>query len=428
MNGEITLCSFADSMTDFITLNSEITQTDRLEGSLENDRTTKFVYETLTLADRKTHGIFFSGEMWAKKMFSTLNVEKWKRFIDPSVGVGDLLIEICNRLPLNSSLDETLDEWSRRLIAIDLRESFLKISWMRIQALAISRHRRERGDDLKNSFKELPKSFLVGNLLSLNLPLQQFDCVVMNPPYQKIEAPIKSFVGKGKRSAAAIHLEHVLTQAPNGVGIYALIPDVLRCGSSYQKFRSELSKITKIESFEPHGAFGTHADVDVCILIGYKKKQDDQYKSKAFTKSKKISLGDLFDVSVGPVVPHRTSKSKCEYGYLTAKNAQEGIEISKPPEFASFACRTEKGPFVLVRRTSSPTDKRRARWTLIKTKQKFLVENHLLIIRPKDNTLATCRALIDLLKSEETNEWLNYHMRCRHLTVGALKSIPWFSR
>ena len=427
MNGEISLSSFATALMTAGDQDDEAMYPEKLVSDLMNGHATDFIYNTLSLSDRRKHGIFFSGPSWAQKLLSGQELVKWQRFIDPSVGVGDLLIEICNSLPLKDSANQTIEYWSKRLVAVDLRKSFLDIAWMRIQALAVHRHNIERGQARELIFRDLPESFIVGDALSIELKLSQHDCVVMNPPYQRIQAPSYSFVGKGKRSAAALHLEHVLRQAPPGVGIFALIPDVLRSGSSYEKFRNELKKKTTVFSFDPFGAFGAQADIDVAILIATSKKHEEVHNELKLSDPHEQCVGDFFDVSVGPVVPHRTPTSGRRFGYLTAKNALVGSEISSPTEFATYACRLEKGPLIIVRRTSSPSDKKRARSTLVTTQKEFLVENHLLILKPKDQKVTTCRALLRVLADQRTDTWLNNHIRCRHLTVGALKKLPWIS-
>ncbi|WP_156886095.1 hypothetical protein [Pseudomonas sp. CFII68] len=426
MNGEISLSSFATTLMAAGNPDDE-TMSEKLVSDLMNGHATDFVYSTLSLCDRRQHGIFFSGPSWAKKILSGQKMARWRRFIDPSVGVGDLLIEVCNSLPLKSSASKTIENWSERLVAIDLRKSFLDIAWLRIQALAIHRHSVEKGQASDLVFRKLPENFIVGDALTIDLNLRQHDCVVMNPPYQRIIAPLQSFVGKGKRSAAAIHLEHIILQAPPGVGVFALIPDVLRSGSSYERFRRELRKVADVSSFDPFGAFGTQADIDVAILVAVTKTPMDESKADKVESSRVKKVGDLFDVSVGPVVPHRTPITGKMYGYLTAKNAVVGKEISSPDDFASYACRLEKGPLVIVRRTSSPSDKKRARSTLVTYSKELLVENHLLILKPKDKKVSSCRALLRVLEHQSTNVWLNNFIRCRHLTVGSLKQLPWIN-
>ncbi|MDG3817246.1 hypothetical protein L5B88_09595 [Pseudomonas aeruginosa] len=425
MNGEIPISSFATALMTSGDLDEGSTCPEKLVSDLMNGHATDFIYNTLSLSDRRRHGVFFSGSSWAKKILAGQDLTQWQRFIDPSVGVGDLLLEVCSSLPLQKTATETIDQWGNILIAVDLRKSFLDIAWMRIQALAFHRHAAEKGQSNKIVFKELPESFLVGDALEIELKLNSNDCIIMNPPYQRIQAPENSFTGKGKRSAAALHLEYIVRQAPPGVGIFALIPDVLRSGSSYTKFRRELKKLIQVNSFEPFGAFGPQADIDVAILVAASKAQEKDHTELESEKPHSLCVENFFSVSVGPVVPHRTPTDGKLYGYLTAKNAVVGEEIKAPSVFANYNCRVERGPFVIVRRTSSPSDRKRARSTLFSSREEVLVENHLLILKPKDKKISTCRLLLKVLEDNRTNEWLNHCIRCRHLTVGAIKRLPW---
>lgn len=428
MNGEIPLAAYAHALLrpSGHTLSDDLIASTDINSHADG-MATAMVYDVLSLSDRRQHGIFFSGAAWAKTLVSQLDVLRWKRFLDPSVGTGDLLIEICLQLPLESSVSLTLSAWSKRLAAIDLRESFLHIAWARIQSLAHTRHAELSGKSEEFTPFPLPTSFRVGDALKIPLELHEGDCVIMNPPYQRVIAPDSSFVGAGKRSAAAFHIEHVLNNAKMGVGIVALIPDVLRSGTSYRRFRSELSLRLEIIDFKSFGSFGSAADVDVAVLVGTTDLNPSRINVSKTTDQSSVKLvGDKFAVKVGPVVPHRTLKNGIEYGYLTAKNCTAWEEVSQPCQFENFNARLESGPFIIVRRTSSPSDKKRARATLITYKHELLVENHLLILKPNSGSIKECRALMRLLEDPRTDQWLNNHIRCRHLTVSALSKLPWW--
>lgn len=337
------------------------------------------------------------------------------------------MIEICLQLPLKNSVKATLYAWSKRLAAIDLRESFLQIAWARIQSLAHARHADSTVRLGDFAPLPLPPSFRIGDALLMELELKEGDCVIMNPPYQRVIAPDSSFVGAGKRSAAALHIEHVLKNAQSGVGIVALIPDVLRSGTSYRRFRGELSQRLNIINFSSFGSFGSAADVDVAVLVGITEpKTPDNTPHAPIEQPVTSSVGDRFSVTVGPVVPHRAPRNGKILGYLTAKNAPVWGEVSQPSQFENFQARIEKGPFVIVRRTSSPSDKKRARATLVTYKLEVLVENHLLILKPHNGTINECQSLMRLLEDARTDQWLNNHIRCRHLTVSALSQLPWW--
>lgn len=431
MKGELHLVAFAQALAFSATEGSAVAGTVAPSTeALVNGHATDAVYKILSREDRREHGIFFSGPHWAQRMFAALDIDRWQRFIDPSVGTGDLLLEICRRLPLEATVAKTLATWGSRLAAIELRSSFIQIAWARLQALAMTRHKQQLSVDSLVQASTLPNSFITGDALETSLSLSKGDCVVMNPPYQRMQASEGSFVGQGLRSAAALHTERVLTQAPAGVGLIALVPDVLRSGSSYRRFRDELHRRMEIDSFAPVGAFGGSANVDVAVLIGTTRSSlatsAPAIARSTKRKFKTRTLGDECRIAVGPVVPHRTKGGSTRYGYLTARSAPVWGEMRVPDERARFTARLETAPFVVVRRTSSPGDLKRARATIVAGTESWLLENHLLILRPYSGLLKDCRRLLKSLKNPRTDEWLNEHIRCRHLTVSALKLLPWW--
>jgi len=82
-------------------------------------------------------------------------------------------------------------------------------------------------------------------------------------------------------------------------------------------------------------------------------------------------------------------------------------------------------PFVVIRRTSSPSDNPRARATIIRGNQSVAVENHLIALKPKSGYVRDCQKLTKMLAKPATDIFLNQRIRCRHLTVSAVKDIPW---
>jgi hypothetical protein len=79
-----------------------------------------------------------------------------------------------------------------------------------------------------------------------------------------------------------------------------------------------------------------------------------------------------------------------------------------------------------VRRTSRPGDEHRAVATIVVCDRPVAVENHLLVCRPRDGSGTACQTLLDVLQRPETTSWLDRRICCRHLTVSAVRSIPWW--
>jgi len=113
-----------------------------------------------------------------------------------------------------------------------------------------------------------------------------------------------------------------------------------------------------------------------------------------------------------------------EYPYFHSKNTPGWEVLEDISETRRFQGKVISPPFVIIKRTSSPGDKYRATATIINLKSMVAVENHLIVIKPKNNSLAECKKLLKILRAEKTNDFLNKRIRLRHLTVQVIKDIP----
>lgn len=380
------------------------------------------VYSRLNRESRRATGVFFSGEEWARILLAKIPKGRWKRYVDPSAGVGDLLTAIASRFQRSKSLPLTLRAWSRRLVAVDLEPEFIRLLWIRIVSLALVRHRHYGHPNA--SIFEVPDTFKVGDFLEITLEIERGDCIITNPPYQRIPSE-GGQNGGGMRSAAALHLERLLSVAPKGVGLVALVPDVLRCGRNYRKFRDQLFSVLPNVEIESHGQFSCGVDVDVAVISGVTGKKAQTGVRAASGEGGAIQLiSDRFHISVGSVVPHRDLENGELRPYITARSLQRWGVLREPMQWAGFSSKKIACPFVVIRRTSSPSDKKRAVATIIDVGISVLVENHLLVAQPLSGEISECEELLESLKDERTDRWLNANMRCRHLTVGVIKEMP----
>lgn len=92
---------------------------------------------------------------------------------------------------------------------------------------------------------------------------------------------------------------------------------------------------------------------------------------------------------------------------------------------AFFRGRTFSPPFVTIRRTSRPEQKRRADGVLVVGDRPVAVENHLLVVLPKNGSRSSCEELIGVLADARTGDCLDRRIRTRHLTVSAISDLPW---
>jgi len=136
--------------------------------------------------------------------------------------------------------------------------------------------------------------------------------------------------------------------------------------------------------------------------------------------------GRLTAVRVGPVVPHRHAEKGPLVPYIHARSLPSWSECTDIAESRRFMGRLFAPPFVAVRRTSRPDNGSRAVATLVLGNTPVAVENHLIVFLPKDETVETCRGLMQRLRSPKTDTWLNARLRCRHLTTRALAEMPWW--
>lgn len=331
------------------------------------------------------------------------------------------------KLPVQPGLTATLTAWGQRLAGFDLHKNFVRATHLRLAVLAQSRgaapdlpiHR-----SLSSFFPQIRRA----NGLREIRKLSPITHLIVNPPFASVNAPKRCQWAKGRVTKAAFFFEHCLELLPADAVVSAILPDVLRSGSRYQRWRETMESLAEVRSVRSVGNFKT-ADVDVFHLqmrrLGDKPSRR-KLKGIWWTKrGAKPTVGHRFAVHVGSVVPHRLKSAEGPVSaYLHAKHVPHWGEYQAGAEKVAFAGRLFKPPFVVVRRTSSPTDRFRALGTLIVGQEPVAVENHLLVCLPNAGGAAECRRLLAQLRDPRVNRYLNRRIRCRHLTVGVVRDIP----
>jgi hypothetical protein len=378
----------------------------------------------------KRTGAFFSSSALSKRAAARISVSAKASAIlvaDPACGAGNLLIAAAKKLPMKPSLTATLRLWGRHLAGFDLHPVFVQATHLRLAILAIS---RGATFDLpsKPDLEALFPHIRCGDGLRELSELKAVTHMVINPPFGPVTAAKNCTWAKGKVTKAAVFFERCIELLPSNTHVSGILPDVLRSGSRYQRWRETIEKRTTILSITPMGNFET-ADVDVFLLnLETRGETPSRVRhGRWWAKTNAIdTLGDSFDVHVGAVVPHRLKKNEGRrYPFLHAKQLPFWGEFTPGDETVSFAGKTTRPPFVAVRRTSSPSDQNRALGTVIRGSKVVAVENHLIVCIPKSGGLPACRRLLKKLQQSTTNTFLNQRIRCRHLTVGVVKEIPW---
>ena len=392
----------------------------------------RMLRDLVDLDTRRENGAFFSGSelgesltaRWANRISSRSVI------CDPACGGGDLLLAVAKLLPVRDGLKETLEAWGANLSGVDIHQEFVKSTKYRLALQAISSGAMRERLSRKIALEYFPK-VRRGDGLSAFAELAQATHVVTNPPFSPTQAPADCSWTSGLVNSAALFVESISKHASSATRIWTILPDVLRSGSRYDKWRQLVESRLRDIRVTSIGQFSRHADVDVFVLEGIVRARATRSSGKRnkilieSSQSETLTLGDLFTVNVGPVVPHRHPDEGQQAPYLTAHNCPVWKRVTTIIERRGFVGTLFKPPFVVLRRTSRSDGPYRAIGTIVTGKDAVAIENHLLVLTPHSGTLADCRRLLQVLKSHSTNKSLNKRICCRHLTISAVKSIPW---
>lgn len=382
--------------------------------------------DSFTSRVRRKTGAFFTRPDLADALVAPLRQELKGNatVMDPACGAGELLLAATRHFKRVRDEGRLLELWEERIFGRDLFEEFVLSA--RLRMFRAARPEASRLPDLEELFPGIRR----GCSLSDADAYAHASHVVMNPPFTLVRAPAECEWRTGRVSSAALFLEAAAKHCEPGTRIAALLPDVLRSGSGYDEWRAMIARHVKISSTKIIGRFARWADVDVFLLHGVVRKRpiggvaSDRWPSLA--RAANSRLGDQFTVSVGPVVDYRSPMQGTWRPYLTVDDAPAwGTVQSAQLTKRRFEGTVFLPPFVVVRRTSRAGDAYRMVGTIVTGPQPVAVENHLLVLRPADDTLRSCEALVQGLQTPSTTRWLDRRIRCRHLTVGAVSDLPW---
>lgn len=376
----------------------------------------------------RADGIFFTDSKLARRALGPIlpTLDGRSVILDPACGAGDLLVCAAGALPLASDPEATLRGWGEQLHGWDLHGELVAIAKRRLLLAALSRF--PFGSRVA-AVPEAPFRCVEAKCaFDGSARIDRATHILVNPPYVGTQAAPGCTWGSGRVSQAAVFLDSILEHAQQGSRIVAILPDVLRSGARYRRWRRVVETKATIERVEPVGLFSAWADVDVFILqlriMKPASKTAVSWKQCGTTTGARIA--DLFDLRIGPVVDYRTPHRGPWYPFIHPRILPAWGKVTHIKKRRRFGGPVLQPPFVAVRRTSRPGDRHRAVGTLIAGSGSVAVENHLICLQPKDRSQATCRRLLDVLRDERTTNWLDQRIRCRHLTVGALGELPWW--
>jgi hypothetical protein len=381
-----------------------------------------------TSALRET-GTYFTGSNLANRLIMSLAnmLPNALQVVDPACGAGDLLVACARHLPIKLGLTETLLEWGTRLAGFDINSAFVEATRYRLALLAMERTQSvaevRTGIPLAEIFAHIQARSAMAEWQLPSLP----SVIVVNPPFAYGVAEKGCTWASGRVSQAACFMDTCLRNSAKGTRILAILPDVLRTGTRYAKWRTMIAERARIHSVEIAGQFDDLTEISVFLLaleVGG-KNEDSQLDWAHPAHAANRTVNDLFHVHVGSVVPFRLDGKGRWCPYVHSEGLPPWATVPTIEPRIRFKGTTFKPPFVAIRRTSKVDYQVRCIGTLVTGKEPIAVENHLLIALPRDKKVGTCKKLLEILRLESTSNWMNERIRCRHLTVGSVGDLPW---
>ncbi|MEV4674627.1 N-6 DNA methylase [Actinomadura sp. NPDC049382] len=405
-----------------------------LSGGSSTDRTAvsqhldglayRWLRQTVDVDTRRKHSTFFTGSALRAELLQPYKslIEKGATVLDPACGAGDLLIQALSLVPRRWPEDKYCNYVERCIYGRDLVSLLVEVAENRL----LLQSQLSRGKSLSVSMHGIQ----TGDGLHEDVPYGETDLVLLNPPFARVRLPARTAWGEGLTSQAAPFTLEVLSRCRPGTRVAAILPDVLRSGSRYQRWRNHVGMLATVTSIKPVGLFDPWTDVDV-FIAHFEVSGNSSQKTQSYwpaldqASDSSVRLGEVATVSIGDVVPHRHSHEGPSVPYLTVHDVPVGSLVTSAPS-RQFEGRLHQAPFLLVRRTSAPTrrgEKRLAVAMVDEKLDKVAVENHLIVIKPTSEQ-PDCRALYEALQDSSVTEWLDRRIRTRHLTKAALLELP----
>ncbi len=380
----------------------------------------------VSASSRRAIGAFFTSGRVRDTDFRALlpDTIRDRTALDPACGAGDLLLAWSRTLPADPELGNTLARWEPLILGCDLHEPFVRLARARLVLEAARRasYVRTKSLDLDRLFPGLTVSDGLPVLRTQRLPTW----TVMNPPFGRVQAPANCGWASGLVSQAAVFVAYYLDAAVPGQHLVALLPDVLRTGTSMRRWREAVEQVAHVDMARPLGRFDRHADIDVFLLR--LRREPAACRTIAWWEPPaaadgQVPLAEVAMLRVGSVVPFRDDLVGPAVPFLHPLNLPSGSEAEVPPERRRYSGPLFRPPFVAIRRTSRPGDRPRARSTVVVGTSPVAVENHLIVVTPRDQTVENCRAVAADLSAPAASDWLDQRLRGRHLTVTALNEL-----
>jgi hypothetical protein len=374
---------------------------------------------------RRAAGTFFTGSRLRSRAMKRYGseIKNGAVVFDPACGFGDLLIAVADLIPTSWSPEARFEHARHHLRGRDINAPLADVAMERLSLWAAAAGVSD-GTHLTSHMVQ------TGDAFADDVGWDGIDLVLLNPPYAPQQVDQGTSWATGKVTSAAPFTLEIIRRARAGTKIAAILPDVLRSGTRYGKWRDAVDALAEINELDLVGPFDTWTNVDVFVAHLTRRRADAHAGPNHWIPSAQRStpcLQDIASISVGDVVPHRHVHTGAPRPYVTVDGLPVWATTVAAAQSIKHDGRTHEPPFVALRRTSGPTratGTTRARAAVYAGTEAVAVENHLIVVRPLDGSLATCMELLQGLQRVETTEWLDVRLRLRHLTTKALREMP----
>lgn len=382
------------------------------------------VRRLVSLENRKLDGVFFTESTLANRVLQGLQpiFKRNSKIYDPACGAGNLLISVADYLRSGKIILKK----DGSFMGTDIHAPFVEAARLRFLINELLFFRSSTSDFMQKKDALFTAKQCDG--LTQNEFYTQATHIFTNPPFNLVRTKENLTWSKGQVSAAALFIDKIVQNVNAGTSICAILPDVLRSGSRYEKWRRHITKQCVVEKMELLGQFDKYADVDVFSIRFTKKSKQFVTGTSTFEKAKENAkektVEDIFHVCVGPVVDNRDKKMGQVRNFIVSKGLEGWTKQTQFSLTRAHLGKSFKSPFIVVKRTSRMGDSQRAIATIINAKRNVYVDNHLIVLQPKSGRLDDCKEMLRNLKKTETDNWINNKIRCRHLTVKVVSKIP----
>lgn len=371
---------------------------------------------------RKSSGAFFTAGALVEKIEGYLadSISQDSVIYDPACGAGDLLLAAARAICSQNGDTRTIE---KRLIGRDVHSIFIRVARNRMALQLMQLEVRDLHFQAR-MFRKVRQ----GDGLGSRSAFRQATHIVLNPPYGKVEAPQEARWGSGRVSEAAVFMSRIAKLARPGSIVMAILPDVLRSGSNYEVWRDEVSQLLQPLQIDISGQFDHATNVHTC-LVQFRRTRRRRSGDSTWHDANRAqeTVSEHFTVSVGSVVDFRDKRQGESRVYLSPKHVPSWERLNSAELRRKSERRPISSPFVIVRRMSRVGDRNRAVATLVDLDDVAVVDNHFIVLKPIAGGLEICEKLMDVLRHPATDDWLDQRIRCRHLTVGAVRDIPWLT-